>query len=101
MEFKYKNEDSIESKCDNHQRITLYKGINEFYLYVDDIEFELSSENLHGLFVVINKEFKSLRDVYFEAEDQFEKIMGEAKQELLEEEEHQRQLRADYYEGVF
>lgn len=93
MEFQYKSEDKITIKTDGHVEIDLYKGVNDFYLYVDGMEFYRPTESLDSLFVFVKEGIYSLRDIWREAEHQFDGIIEEVKRE---QDQYNDDVRFDY-----
>lgn len=111
MEFKYKNEDTISIKTDQHNEITYSEFSRETYnpktkgfsnqrheiLSIDgEIELERGTELNHGLFVSVGNKIVNLSEVWAEASNQFDEIMAEAEQERQEEEQYRDDVRFDY-----
>lgn len=102
--FNYKESNSgydmLTLKTDQHVEVEyLFDNGDATHVYLDGDEFPLTSDTLHGVFVVVKGEFISLIALGHKASEDYPQIMKEIAQEAREDEAMARELSSPYLTG--
>lgn len=103
MQFSYKelvSGDGLVFKTDQGVDVeVLFEGGEATYIFVDDLEFKTSDDFLKGLFVKVNGNPITLMGIYQSAESQYDDVMAEVEQDMIDEIAMREELSSPYLTG--